>query len=480
MVAKLKSKIVKSPFLWIGIVLFAFVVLFSFQKKRQLERDTERNIQLMVRNISSNNIDIAKGIFNHYHDQLEYMSYLDLLKTDTIIDYFATKDTLYRDIAILDKLNGQSQIGIKSTFGGSGGGYIEFVEPIRSNGDNRYISLQISLQNLHRLIAENSNFSYSYISIIKDGRYLYHPDEIKIGEVVDSMTIENIRTHGQKNIFESFSEYLNIPVYSYVDSISMNEEIWYLTSNTPGVSFDSIISNIRNTFLYISIAASIAFAFIFLFGFMIWKKEFVKKQALLQDKIDLELQNEQHKKQMLITELEQLKSGLNPHFLFNSLSSLRILVTKNPDEAKAFATSLSNLYRYLLRQQSMDQISLEEELQFTKEYIYLQKIRFGDRVMVDIDVAEETLMCRVPPVSVQLLVENCIKHTKMTASNPLFISISIKDECIVVKNNYNPININSPSGKGLLNLTKRYSYLTDKLCSFVIQNNEFVSKIPLL
>ena len=94
------------------------------------------------------------------------------------------------------------------------------------------------------------------------------------------------------------------------------------------------------------LSASLAFSFILFLGILFWQKEFIKRQQAEKDKIKLELKNELQKQQVLATQLEQLKAGLNPHILFNSLSSLKVLVSKRPEEAKKFAIALSNLYSY--------------------------------------------------------------------------------------------------------------------------------------
>ena len=229
-----------------------------------------------------------------------------------------------------------------------------------------------------------------------------------------------------------------------------------------------------------ALSASLGFALILFLGILLWQKEFMKRQQAEQDKIKLELKNELQKQEVLATELEQLKNGLNPHFLFNSLSSLKVLVNKRPEEAKQFAIALSNLYRYLLKQQNYNLTILEEELKFSKDYIYLQQIRFLKRIQVTFNIDDAALLQQLPPMSLQLLIENCIKHTMMTENEPLIIEVYTVSNYLFVKNNYNPpANIHS-MGIGLENLTKRYSHLTSLPCSFTIENNHFVAKVPLL
>ena len=229
-----------------------------------------------------------------------------------------------------------------------------------------------------------------------------------------------------------------------------------------------------------AISVSLGIAAILLLGISAWKKEVIKREQVEQDKLKLQLKSERQAQQALANELEQLKTGLNPHFLFNSLGSLKVLVDKKPEEAKKFAIALSNLYKYLLKQQNHPLTTLQEELNFSKNFIYLQQIRFAERIKTTINISNTQLNKQLPPMSLQLLIENCIKHTIMSQQHPLQIEIYTTSSHLIVKNNYNPPAHIHSSKIGLQNLIKRYAHLTDQPCSFKVENNQFVAKIPLI
>lgn len=118
-------------------------------------------------------------------------------------------------------------------------------------------------------------------------------------------------------------------------------------------------------------------------------------------------------------------------------------------------------------------------MKFSQDYIYLQQIRFQNRIKVTIDIDSEDLNKQLPPMSLQLLIENCIKHTRMTENEPLEIEVYTASNYLFVKNNYNPHTHIHSSGIGLENLSKRYSHLTNIPCSFTIENNHFAAKVPI-
>ncbi|MCG8372468.1 MAG: histidine kinase [Balneolales bacterium] len=173
---------------------------------------------------------------------------------------------------------------------------------------------------------------------------------------------------------------------------------------------------------------------------------------------NLALQAEYYK-----AELEQLRKQVNPHFLFNSLSTLRTMIRdqKSQEKAEQFVLSLSDVYRQILQTRESDSISLKEELEFLSSYLYLLQIRFGDSISVEIDTLESSEQFSLPSFGLQLLVENCIKHNVASIDEPLSIRIFQKtEESIIVSNNYNPKRTPSESlGTGLTNLSKRYELI---------------------
>lgn len=178
---------------------------------------------------------------------------------------------------------------------------------------------------------------------------------------------------------------------------------------------------------------------------------------------------------------DALKNQLDPHFLFNSLNVLTSLIEENPDNAQKFTTSLSKVYRYVLEQKSKELVSVDEELEFAKTYMSLLKMRFEDSIIFDIPEKASNPESKVVPLSLQLLLENAVKHNTVTSSNPLHIKIYEDGDSLVVENNLQPKQIvKKSSGVGLSNIMQRYDLLTNKKVNINKEANRFAVTIPML
>jgi len=178
---------------------------------------------------------------------------------------------------------------------------------------------------------------------------------------------------------------------------------------------------------------------------------------------------------------ESLKSQLDPHFLFNSLNVLTSLIGENPAKAENFTTKLSKIYRYVLEQKNKDIIPLEEELQFAKIYMELLEMRFEDAIQFTIPDKISSPELKIVPLSLQLLLENAVKHNVVSSKNPLQLKIYEEDGYLVVRNNYNPKESLGKSTKvGLKNISERYRLITKKEVSITKEEGSFIVKIPLL
>lgn len=162
---------------------------------------------------------------------------------------------------------------------------------------------------------------------------------------------------------------------------------------------------------------------------------FFTAKKFLQNWRRLELNTAKLKNESLSSKFESLKSQVNPHFLFNSLNVLSALVYKDQDEAVKFIKRLSNVYRYVLDQKDKEVVDIQTELEFVKSYIFLQKIRHGDSLQVNVDIPDNT-EAKVAPLSLQMLVENAVKHNIISRDEPLNIDIRLEEgQYIVVENN---------------------------------------------
>jgi len=223
-------------------------------------------------------------------------------------------------------------------------------------------------------------------------------------------------------------------------------------------------STIISEYIIFIIVASIIYAISF---FKSWRNE-VEESAKI-------------KNEALSLKYQVLQNQTNPHFLFNSLNILGSLIDIDVSKAKDFTRELSLFYRDVLHFKDEDIISLKEEIEFVKRYIYLQQIRFGEALQVEI-VANENIEGKVIPLSLQALVENAIKHNEISKANRLKIVIAITDDYeLIIENNIQPKNILETSSKtGLKNLAGRYEYLTGKKVVITKNDNYFRVNLPLI
>jgi hypothetical protein len=181
-------------------------------------------------------------------------------------------------------------------------------------------------------------------------------------------------------------------------------------------------------------------------------------------------------------QFESLKNQINPHFLFNSLNVLSSLVHTDAQLSEQFIDQLARSYRYLLEQKESDLVSLQKELDFIHSFTFLLKIRFEDKLRVEIHLPAEVLKATIPPLSLQLLIENAVKHNQLSNEHPLTIRISsTEDGMLEVRNNLQTRVQQLPStGLGLENIRNRYNLLTSTKPSFNIENDEYIARIPLI
>ncbi|MDV7187399.1 2TM domain-containing protein [Lutibacter sp. TH_r2] len=178
---------------------------------------------------------------------------------------------------------------------------------------------------------------------------------------------------------------------------------------------------------------------------------------------------------------ESLKSQIDPHFLFNSLNVLTSLIGENPKLAEKFTTKLSKVYRYVLEQKNKDLIDLDEELHFAKTYMELLKMRFEDAVTFEIPDSASNPSLKIIPLSLQLLLENTIKHNAVSEENPLKVVITEENGYLKITNNYNPkATVEKSTKVGLNNIVDRYNLITLKKVFIEKTSESFTVQIPLL
>ncbi len=194
---------------------------------------------------------------------------------------------------------------------------------------------------------------------------------------------------------------------------------------------------------------------------------------------ELKVNAERVEKERAIAELEKLRNQVNPHFLFNCLNTLHALVEDN-DQARAFVKNLANTYRFLL-DHNESETSILSEMEFVENFIFLQKVRFQNAVNFTHSITQEHKKYKVASASLQMMVENILKHNEVTKANPIFIEIFIEGEDVVVKNNYQPKDASQYStGIGQENLRKRLALIVDRAPEFSQRDGFYEVRIPLI
>ncbi len=314
------------------------------------------------------------------------------------------------------------------------------------------------------MVVSSRNFSWNFIYFYKNGLSALATAMIWVSNGLMS---------------EAFSEklsWLKAPVKRLLFSLAATFVVtfiiwWFIASawNAPTLGFDPMrpfrgfeLSDFLPTLL-ITLFISI----------------FMHGRSFLYEWRQSALTAEQLKKEHIAARYETLKNQVNPHFLFNSLNVLTALVHKDADMAEQFIRQLSAVYRYVLDSRDQEVVPLEEEIKQLEAFIYLMKIRFGNSFEATIDVPDRS--GKVAPLTLQMLVENAIKHNEVSKSNPLIISIVKDQNDIVIQNNIQPKSVVAESsGVGLENIRARYQFLTDRQVRIEQTDQSFIVKIPIV
>ncbi len=192
-------------------------------------------------------------------------------------------------------------------------------------------------------------------------------------------------------------------------------------------------------------------------------------------------EKEMLKRESLMAQLNALKTQVNPHFLFNNLNTLCSIIPEHPEQAVSFVQELSKVYRHILEVKDETSIPLREEMEVLQAYAFLLQTRFGENLQIDIEVPEKHLQERVVPLSLQLLMENAIKHNIVSQDKPLHILVTVKEGKLLVSNNLQKKNqIIESTGIGLTNIRNRYKLLTNQTMDVLESGNAFSVSIPLI
>lgn len=308
----------------------------------------------------------------------------------------------------------------------------------------------------------DNNFSHSqnHISISYEGINFANPDKLhyryKLEGYNDSWIVTNDEAvtfpqlspgkytfRVQASLSNHFGKH-NEAVYSFVITKPFWRTPWFL------LLFSAAVFGVVYTYIVI-------------------REKNLRKLSLLQ-------------RERMMFEYEHLKSQVNPHFLFNSLNTLASLIEEDKDIATKYTTHLSDLYRNMLSHRNKDLVLLSEEWDILENYLYIQKSRFGNSLVIEKDIPVSVMETKkIIPLALQMLVENALKHNVASQSRPLTIRIKADEETITIRNTLNPkLSKEKGAGLGLKNIQKRYSLLTDKSIYYGVSDTEYVVNLPLL
>lgn len=278
-------------------------------------------------------------------------------------------------------------------------------------------------------------------------------------------------------VIDSFGIFwLEQPLKRFIVSITLSIVYVYLAVSLlrytlltliMGVPFEKVIlSSYNNMSFFISLGITLTIS-TFLHG-----KSFLKEWQ------NASIRIEQLKTENALARYDALKNQINPHFLFNSLNSLSSLVYDDQAKAVAFIQKLSQVYRYVLDTRDQELVSVSDEMAFMDSYIFLQKIRFGDNLIIDI--SGKIPAGWVAPLAIQLLVENAIKHNVISENKPLKVSVIFTYDSFEILNTIQEKKEKDTTGIGLENLKARYEFLTKEPIQISRTENVFSVKVPIL
>ncbi len=262
------------------------------------------------------------------------------------------------------------------------------------------------------------------------------------------------------------AEVLMVTVYSFIACFTViflfHWAFGHFTMDN--IPWDDIIEQTYNPVL---VAYGITFFFVSRSFLMEWRQAAVDAEKLRSERY--------------ANQYQVLKDQLNPHFLFNSLNVLSNVVHEDQDKAVDFIQQLSRFYRYVLDVQQKEVVKLQQELDFAQRYLFLQKLRFEEnlKIEVEVNVDEED---RIPPLALQLCLENAIKHNEVSQDHPLHISIRKEDNKLCIINSLQPKTADFPetSGVGLQNIKERYHLLSGEMVKVEKREKEFRVFLPIL
>ncbi|KRD12620.1 histidine kinase [Flavobacterium sp. Root901] len=364
-----------------------------------------------------------------------------------------------------------------------------YFKLISKNTIVRY-GYDINLNKLHDYFSkvDKSNTATNYAFIFdKSGRCIYHPESDFIGkniyEISSTRSIDTIFTKKQDYVKRvTISEYLKLDVIRFTKKLDLKNSHWFICVNFPKNVADENVTLIKkySTWIY-SITTVMLLLIFYLFSYAN-RRAYREKGIAIKEKNRLLVENEKIIKEKALIQLQHLKEQINPHFLFNSLNSLYMLVGSDVKTAQKFTLNLSRIYRYLIDPPEKNIVPLKDELLFIEKYIFLQQTRFKEELIFFIKIEDqEALEKFIPYLAFQVVVENAIKHNMATQESPLTTEILIQKDQVIISNNLQKKAHSEPSTNfGLKYLSSIYNFYSRTNLKASEKDGNFVCILPLI
>ena len=259
---------------------------------------------------------------------------------------------------------------------------------------------------------------------------------------------------------------LALTVFTVISFFLLGDLLIFFFTKTPILSVEGYTLNHSIPSLSAGIIIGLIYETVYFFE--MWKHSIKMNEAL--------------KHQQMRTQFEVLQNQMSPHFLFNSLNTLTAIIPEDADAAVEFTQKLSEVYRYILQNKERELVSLKEELDFVEAYVFLLKMRYPENLHVDFRIEQKQFKQSIAPLTLQILIENSIKHNVISKTKPLHIEVYVENgKSIVVKNNLQVKKVIEKSTKtGLANIQKRYELLGNKDIDIITTAKNFLVAVPLL
>ncbi|NIF04474.1 histidine kinase [Chryseobacterium sp. Tr-659] len=367
--------------------------------------------------------------------------------------------------------------------------WVSYDSLVLPDKNKLYYGSTVSLDDLHQYFinVDKSSNTYAYV-FTKEGICITHPEKKYIGKnIFDFTDIKPGDTLSGKTETgytkrTAVSEYLGVEVTRFIKPLKTDNFDGYTVVNHVNFIIDENSNKIKTYTIYIFLAALFLIVTVFILFQRSTNIAYREKEKIQSEKNLLLIENEKMHKAEVINQLQQLKNNINPHFLFNSLNSLYMLIGINKENAQKFTINLSKIYRYLIVPPKENIVPVSQEINFIQQYMELLKSRFDEEMKFEMVINDpQSLEKKIPYLSLQIVTENAIKHNIATIDQPLEIIITVEENGIVVKNTWQPKTEPVQGEKfGIEYLNQVYGYFKNNLLNISVDGEYFVCFLPLL